>query len=100
MQTLWEDADHPRSVREIHSRVTAERDLAYTTVMTVLDRLAKKHLVNRKLEGRAWLYQSKQTHTQLVVDEVLRLLCTLSPAGQREVLREVSASLPKKGERT
>lgn len=44
------------TVREV-GRALAERDLAHTTVMTVLDRLAKKGVVDRAREGRAWRYR-------------------------------------------
>ena len=35
-------------MREVHERSASGRDLAYTTVMTVLDRLAKKGLVAQR----------------------------------------------------
>lgn len=98
MQTLWADADQPQSVREIHTRVTAERDLAYTTVMTVLDRLAKKDLVIRELDGRAWLYKARQTQAGYLADNILDLLRTMGPEGQRQVMSEVAARLAEAGE--
>jgi predicted transcriptional regulator len=39
MDVLWE-SDAPLTVREVSASLT-ERNLAHTTVMTVLDRLAK-----------------------------------------------------------
>ena len=48
--------------------LTRDRDLAYTTVMTVLDRLAKKGLVHRERDGRAYLYPPAQTREELVAD--------------------------------
>src|SRR6187549_993885 len=42
------------SVRDIH-RAFDER-IAYTTLMTTLDRLFKKNLLNRRKDGRAFLY--------------------------------------------
>ena len=50
MEHLWESvAEHPEgvTVREVHTLFEGEREIAYTTVMTVLDRLAKKELVTR-----------------------------------------------------
>ena len=41
MARLW-DAGEPLTVRQVHERLDPARGLAYTTVMTVLDRLAKK----------------------------------------------------------
>lgn len=67
MEELWR-SDDALSVREVHSRVTAERDLAYTTVMTVLDRLAKKKVVERKRDGRAWIYRPSQSREQMVAE--------------------------------
>ncbi|WP_083948122.1 BlaI/MecI/CopY family transcriptional regulator [Thermobifida cellulosilytica] len=55
MDVLWERTE-PMTVREV-GRALADRDLAHTTVMTVLDRLAKKGVVTRTREGRAWRYR-------------------------------------------
>jgi predicted transcriptional regulator len=54
MELLWEVA--PLAVREVQSRVAAGR-LAYTTVMTTLDRLYKKGLLHREKVGLAFVYQ-------------------------------------------
>ena len=52
MDVLW-DTDTSLTVREVSARLT-ERNLAHTTVMTVLDRLAKKGFARRERDGRAW----------------------------------------------
>jgi len=67
MEELWSSGT-PRSVRDVHAALTRERDLAYTTVMTVLDRLAKKGLVNRESSGRAYLYSAVQTREEMVAE--------------------------------
>lgn len=67
MQRLWA-ADGPLTVRAIHAELAASRDLAYTTVMTVLDRLTKKGVVRRVREGKAYLYEPLGTREQLVAD--------------------------------
>ncbi|MBM7786680.1 BlaI/MecI/CopY family transcriptional regulator [Tenggerimyces flavus] len=66
MERVWA-APSPVTVREVHEALT-ERDLAYTTVMTVLDRLAKKGIVNRVRDGRAYRYVAAATKDQLVAD--------------------------------
>lgn len=55
MDVLWEGPG-AMTVREV-GRALADRDLAHTTVMTVLDRLTKKGIVERGREGRAWRYR-------------------------------------------
>jgi predicted transcriptional regulator len=51
--------------------------LAYTTVMTTLDRLYKKELLNRTAEGRAFRYSPRYTQEELekaAVGETIRQL--------------------------
>jgi predicted transcriptional regulator len=66
MERVWA-APSPVTVREVHEALT-ERDLAYTTVMTVLDRLEKKGVVNRVRDGRAYRYEAAASKEQLVAD--------------------------------
>lgn len=73
MQVLW-SSDDPMTVRAVFETVTRDRQLAYTTVMTVLDRLAKKGRVTRQQEGRAWLYLPAATHSEMVVGAMAELL--------------------------
>ena len=73
MEVLW-DASAPLSVREVHDTLNTSADLAYTTVMTVLDRLAKKHILLRDRDGKAWLYRAAATREQLLVGDVLDAL--------------------------
>ena len=79
MSVLWQSSE-PLSVREVHEQLQAHRDLAYTTVMTVLDRLAKKHLVTRELDGRAWRYRPAVSAAQLVSEEMHGLLGSIPEA--------------------
>ena len=55
MDHLWA-AGEPLTVRQVHEALSAERDLAYTTVMTVLQRLARKNLVSQIRDDRAHQY--------------------------------------------
>ncbi|WP_436520065.1 BlaI/MecI/CopY family transcriptional regulator [Actinoplanes sp. HUAS TT8] len=64
MDQLW--ASHvPLTVRQVYLGILADRDLAYTTVMTVLDRLAKKKLVVRTMEDRAYKYAPAQSREEM-----------------------------------
>jgi len=73
MEVLW-TASFPLSVRNVHDALSASSDLAYTTVMTVLDRLAKKHILLRDRDGKAWLYRPAASREQMLVGEVLEAL--------------------------
>ena len=92
MELLWTD-DAPRTVSEVHQLLTTERELAYTTVMTVLDRLAKKGQVDRDLVSRAWQDRPRHGRAEVVADEVTALLAPLPAQVRRDTLRRLAAAL-------
>ena len=81
MTILWR-ATTPLTGREIFESLREHRRVAYTTVLTVLERLVPKSMVNKdKVEGR-YLYSPTQTQdefTAQVSRNVLAGLLELSP---------------------
>jgi predicted transcriptional regulator len=59
MEVVWA-AERPVAVREVIDRVNGGRaePLAYTTVMTVMSRLAEKGVLARRREGRGYVYEA------------------------------------------
>ncbi len=84
MDVLWEAAD-PLSVREVSGLLT-DRDLAHTTVMTVLDRLAKKGFARRERSGRAWHYRAAESR-EAYVTELMLVRWTRPATTRRGTLR-------------
>lgn len=91
MEVLWR-TDTAMSVREVLAELTKDRDLAYTTVMTVLDRLSKKGRVTRELNGRAWYYLPAESRASLIASEMQEALSG-TPEQRREALREFGEGL-------
>src|SRR5271163_3444242 len=56
MNALWPRGE--ASVRDIQEALLPRRPRAYTTIMTILDRLAQKGIVSRRKTGRAWVYRA------------------------------------------
>jgi len=78
LEALW--AWRTATVRELI--VDGCDDLAYTTVMTTLDRLFKKGLLTRSVEGRAFRYAPKFSREELqreAAGHAFRLLLDASP---------------------
>lgn len=92
MEILWE-SDAELSVAEVHKIMGQERQLAYTTVMTVLDRLAKKGMVTRELVARAWQYRPAQPRHLHVADQVRELIAPLDEQTKRLVVAELDADI-------
>jgi predicted transcriptional regulator len=55
ISVLWQ-AGKPLTVGGVLAKVRAGRPVAYTTVMTQLDNLARKGVLTRRLYGKAYLY--------------------------------------------
>ena len=73
MDLLW-SAERPLSVREAMEGLRPDRELAYTTVMTVLDNLHRKRWLHRHRDGRAWRYTpalSRQAYTAQLMHDAL-----------------------------
>jgi len=70
MQILWSRSEC--NVRDVVQQL--DRPLAYTTVMTTLDRLYKKGLLDRRMPDRAFLYSarlSRQEWERLRAENIL-----------------------------
>jgi BlaI family transcriptional regulator, penicillinase repressor len=59
MNTLWPMGEG--TVREIRDRLAERLPRAYTTIMTIMDRLARKGIVERRKTGRAYVYRANLT---------------------------------------
>ena len=69
MDQLWAATDGTaRTVREVHALLSADRDIAYTTVMTVMDRLARKGLVIQERDGRAYRYRARASRAAMTAE--------------------------------
>jgi len=74
MDVMWA-AESPYVVREVRERLRYGRPVAYTTVMTVMDILYRKGVLQRVKHGRAWRYwpvEQREEHDARVMTEVLR----------------------------
>jgi predicted transcriptional regulator len=79
LEVLWHRGN--ATVREVVDHGC--QDLAYTTVMTTLDRLYKKNLLTREAEGRAFRYVPRLTREELqreAAGEAFRQLLDASSA--------------------
>ena len=60
MEVIWQ-SPNPVRVRNITEILQKKRKIAYTTVMTIMNRLVDKGLLSRKQDGRAYLYKSAES---------------------------------------
>ena len=72
LKALWSLEEG--NVKEVQQAVAQTRPLAYTTIMTVLDRLVRKGKLTRRKQGRAFVYSpvtSRDTMRRVAIQELL-----------------------------
>jgi predicted transcriptional regulator len=88
MESIWRrPVEAEVSVRDIH--LAFKGRLAYTTLMTTLDRLHKKGLLERRKEGRAFYYSprfSPDEFERSAAREVINKLLGRGPDGVEPIL--------------
>ncbi len=96
MDVIWVQPGVEVSVRDVVQAMHADRGPAYTTVMTTMDRLAKRDLLVRRKEGRAWLYRAAMERPAFLALVACQTLDGLPQGSRRPALQwlvdEVSQS--------
>ena len=75
LKELWELGEG--NVQAVKERLAPKRNLAYTTVMTMLDRLVRKQAVTRRKVGRSFVYTpliSREEIRRMAVRELIESL--------------------------
>lgn len=73
IEVVW-DRGGWLTTREVLDDLTGQRKLAYTTVMTILVRLWRKGLLERRKDGRAFAYHAVHTREQWTARRMGELL--------------------------
>jgi predicted transcriptional regulator len=72
LSVLWPTGES--TVREIHRALAASRPRAYTTVLTIMDRLEQKGIVTRRKVGRAFRYQPRLSAEEARLQAVRKIV--------------------------
>ena len=75
LEALWE-RDAPACVRDLQPQFPG---VAYTTLMTTLDRLFRKGALSRVKNGRAFFYRPKATQQEMISELAGSTFATLLP---------------------
>jgi predicted transcriptional regulator len=85
MNTLWPIGE--ATVRQIRDLLAARRARAYTTIMTIMDRLARKGVVERRKSGRAYIYRPRLSAEEASTQALAQVLDNFF-GGSKEALLE------------
>ncbi len=90
MEAVWRLGD--TTVRDVHAYLAPTRDLAYTTIMTTMARLAAKGLLERDTAGLAHRYRptiSREDYARSTVASVVGWLVDSFPEPAMSYFAEV-----------
>lgn len=91
MTALWRLREG--TVRDIRDALSERRPRAYTTIMTIMDRLARKQIVSRQRDGRAWRYQAKLSSQEARTHAVAQVVESFFGGSTEELLKHISKGL-------
>ncbi|UJF33541.1 BlaI/MecI/CopY family transcriptional regulator [Paenibacillus hexagrammi] len=55
MEILWDDSEE-MSIKEVHGKLEGEKSLSFNTVMTVMNRLVEKGVLQKQARARSFAY--------------------------------------------
>src|SRR5271154_2172752 len=93
MNTLWPMGQG--TVREIRDRLAARRPRAYTTIMTIMDRLARKGIVERRKVGRAYLYRPNLSAEEARVHALDQVIENFFAGSKEALLAQLTGDPPR-----
>jgi predicted transcriptional regulator len=73
MEVVWA-SDQPITGREVVDQLARSRPVVYTTVLTVMDRLARKGILSKQPTGKAHTYQAVEPREAYTANRMARLL--------------------------
>ena len=75
------------NVKEVQALVAQSRPLAYTTIMTVLERLVRKGRLRRRKAGRAFVYSPEASRDAMRRDAIRELVDGFFDGSEDELIR-------------
>ena len=89
MNELWPMGEG--TVREIRERLAARRPRAYTTIMTIMDRLARKGVVERRRAGRKYIYRPQLSREDARAQALNQIIENFFGGSREALLAEIGA---------
>lgn len=68
MEVMWRCEEC--TVREVHEELSSERPIAYTTVMTVMSRLARQGMLTREMRSSTGVYRASTTRDEAMAAQL------------------------------
>jgi predicted transcriptional regulator len=91
MEHVWSKGQC--TVRDVHNHLLDSRELAYTTVMTVMSRLCDKEILRRETNGTSYMYMPVMEREQYLTRVVGEVLDALLSSHRERTLSQLAGRL-------
>ncbi len=86
MEVVWSRNWEHFTVGDVHAALEAEREIAYTTVMTTVNRLFDKELLSRERDGKRYVYKARLDRRQFLREMTREVFDSLTGIGGEEAV--------------
>jgi BlaI family transcriptional regulator, penicillinase repressor len=93
MNMLWPMGEG--TVREIRDALASRRPRAYTTIMTIMDRLARKGVVERRKTGRAYTYRPNLSAENARAQALSQVIESFFGGSKESLMAHLDGAQPK-----
>jgi BlaI family penicillinase repressor len=93
MNMLWPMGEG--TVREIRDALASRRPRAYTTIMTIMDRLARKGVVERRKIGRAYTYRPNLSAENARAQALSQVIESFFGGSKESLMAHLDGAQPK-----
>lgn len=93
MECIWNS--EKSTVSDVYECLKKDRQIAYTTVMTIMTRLTEKGFLSRKLIGKSYLYSPKQNKNETIKNTVAKVIESIVNKFGSEAVAYFSEELEK-----
>lgn len=93
MNMLWPMGEG--TVREIRDALASRRPRAYTTIMTIMDRLARKGVVERRKSGRAYIYKPNLSAESARAQALAQVIESFFGGSKESLMAHLDGAQPK-----
>lgn len=92
LEVVWEMGE--ATVHQVRDRLHPKRPLAYTTILTSMQKLERNGWLTHRREGRIYIYRPTETRTQAAVRSVRQMVKGLFKGDSRVLLQQLIQEEP------
>lgn len=93
MEIMWRI--ETATIRDVYEELRVNRRIAYTTVMTIMNRLCDKGLLRKDCNESAFVYSTRMSRDEFIHLLICEILDVLAGGGSKDAVSHIVSKLVK-----